>query len=499
MAEAVLALKQGNDFQARLFWLYAAQLLDDASPVRRVAYEKGPRAFDDVLVEYAGQGAPQDHRGKPVLREHLQCKWHVRTGEFGFRDFIEPSFISAQAVSFLQRAREAQLAHAPDGEGARFRLITNWRLKKKDPLIRLIQNQTNALDLDAMFAGGRASLMGSLRALWNGHLRIDDDELRVLARTLGVSMRLGSAEELRDRLNDKFAAVGMRRVPEDEAGFNYDDIIAKLHAQGRKDFDRESFRAMVHDEKLLAGPKEPAATIVGVRSFMHPIDSLEGRAPINLNLVPFFDGRFVKDETDWNADIFPDLKSFVIGEAQKGDRIQLVLDVHVSLAFAVGALLDVKSGKAIEVEQRTNGRRFWSRSDQPDDPRWPGVVVSEEAIGEGHDLAVAIGLTHDVAPMVRDYLQTVADVGKLLVVTLATGPSGVGVQCGAHAMKLAETIIAAIRREPRRPMTHFFIAAPNGFTFFLGQHRQAIGPSTVYEWDFEGKCSGSYSPGLLLD
>ena len=142
----------------------------------------------------------------------------------------------------------------------------------------------------------------------------------------------------------------------------------------------------------------------------------------------------------------------MIGEAQKGDRIQLVLDVHVSLAFAVGALLDVKSGKAIEIEQRTNGRRFWSRDDQPDDLRWPGVMISEEAIGEGHDLAVAIGLTHDVAPMVRDYLDNGCQRPKSLVVTLATGPSGASVQCGAHAMTLAETIVAAIRREPRRPM-----------------------------------------------
>jgi hypothetical protein len=498
MAQAVLARKQGDEFQARIFWLHAAALLDEDSPVRRVAFETGPRAFDDVLVEYAQQGAPQDHMGKPIFRDHLQCKWHVRPGEFGFPDFADPSFIGAQTNSFLQRAHEAQREHAPMGEGSRFRLLTNWRLKERDPLARLILSQTNALDLDAMFAGGGASLMGRLRTLWNGHLGIDNDELRVLARTLGVSMRLGSAEELRDRLNDKFAAVGMRRIPADEAGFGYDDIIAKLHAQGRKDFDRESFRAMVHDEKLLAR-REPPARIIGVRSFMHPIDSLEGRATINLNLVPSFEGRFLKDGADWNADIYPALKAFVIGEAQKSDRIRLVLDVHVSLAFAVGALLDVKSGKAIEIEQRTNGRRFWSRDDQSDDPRWPGALISEEVIGAGPDLAVAIGLTHDVAPMVRDYLRAVAGVGKLLVVTLATGPSGASVQGGAHAMKLAEAIVAAIRRESRRPMTHFFIAAPNGFTFFLGQHRQALGPSTVYEWDFEGKCSGTYSPGLVLD
>ena len=117
-------------------------------------------------------------------------------------------------------------------------------------------------------------------------------------------MRLGSAEELRDRLNDKFAAVGMLRIPVDEAGFGYDDVIAKLHAQGRNDFDRESFRAMVREEKLLV-LKEPPETVCGVRSFMHQIDNFEGRSPIDLNFVPFFEGRFLKDETGWNAGYFP--------------------------------------------------------------------------------------------------------------------------------------------------------------------------------------------------
>jgi hypothetical protein len=43
--------------------------------------------------------------------------------------------------------------------------------------------------------------------------------------------------------------------------------------------------------------------------------------------------------------------------------MRLVLDAHVLLAFAVGAISNVKLGKAIEVEQRTNGRRFWARDD----------------------------------------------------------------------------------------------------------------------------------------
>ena len=37
----------------------------------------------------------------------------------------------------------------------------------------------------------------------------------------------------------------------------------------------------------------------------------------------------------------------------------------------------------------------------------------------------------------------------------------------------------------------FVIAAPNGFTFFLGEHQNVLGPTTLYEWDLEGTRSKS--------
>lgn len=498
MADQVLARQQGDDFQARIFWLEAANLLRDESAVRMVMYETGPKAFDDVVVEYAREGAPQDHFGNPILRDHRQCKWHVRPGDFGFNDLTDPKFIGGTSVSFLQRARDAQLAHAPSGEGARFHLVTNWVPKEKDPLRKLILNQTNALDIDPIFVGGANSLMGRVRGLWGSHLQIDDEELRRLLRTLGVNLRIRSGEDLREQLNDRFAAVGMRTIPRDEAGFSYDDLIKKLHAQGRKTFDRKNFRELVNDEKLLAGPKEPRKTTIGVRSFMHPIDSIEARATTTLNLVPYFDGRFLKDEAGWEADLFPALKSFVLAEAQKGDHMRLILDAHVSLAFAVGSILNVKAGKSIEIEQRTNGRRFWSRDDTPLDPSWSGVEATVEELDSGKDVAVAIGLTHDVAPMVREFLTDKPEIGKLIVVKLSAGASGASVRSGAHAMKLAEEVVATVRKQPRTPMLHLFIAAPNGFTFFLGQHHPVLGAATVYEWDFEGSRSKTYSRGLAL-
>lgn len=96
MTQAVVARQQGDHFQARVFWLHAALLLDPTSGVVRVAYETGPKAFDDVLVEYDPVQAPQDHTGAPLVRDHLQCKWHVRPNEFGYADLADPGFSNAQ-------------------------------------------------------------------------------------------------------------------------------------------------------------------------------------------------------------------------------------------------------------------------------------------------------------------------------------------------------------------------------------------------------------------
>lgn len=247
------------------------------------------------------------------------------------------------------------------------------------------------------------SMMGKVREAWSGHLGIDHDGLRLVARTLAISRRLESGADLRERLNDRFPAVGMRRVPPSETGFFYDDLIRKLHAQGRNTFDAASFRDLVADEGLLA-PAQPRPKTLGVRSFMHPIDDIEARSDESVNLVSHFDGRHIRDQAGWKADVFPELSRFLIQSARDKDQLRLILDTHVSLAFGVGANLNVKSGKAIEIEQRAGGRHIWSATDKPRDPAWPTLSIVEETVhASGLDLAVAVSLTHDVAPAVRCY------------------------------------------------------------------------------------------------
>jgi hypothetical protein len=62
---------------------------------------------------------------------------------------------------------------------------------------------------------------------------------------------------------------------------------------------------------------------------------------------------------------------------------------------------------------------------------------------------------------------------------------------------MAEAVAQRVRQSPA-PKTHIFLAAPNAFSFFLGQHQRAIGTVTLYEWDFERLRGGGYSVSLSI-
>jgi hypothetical protein len=229
---------------------------------------------------------------------------------------------------------------------------------------------------------------------------------------------------------------------------------------------------------------------------------MEERCDRMLDLVPFFDDRYIRNPADWTQRIAPELRNFVLSAARTSPSLRLVLDAHVSLAFAVGAVLNVKSGKSIEIEQRTAGRRFWSSDDSPSNPDWPVFQFRDEAVDDGRDnIALAISLTHDVTNGVRAFAaQSGARLNRILHCVPKSGPSQTAIRSGSHAWSLAQQVSQQLQTlrtgggDYRH--VHIFVAGPNGFAFFLGQHQQAIGQATIYEWDFDGRRGGGYSPGL---
>jgi len=504
MTQAVTVRRDGDVFQARCFWLKAARLLDPQSLVTRVGFETGPKAFDDIWVEYDKGRAPNDQYGRPLLREHVQCKWHVTPNVFGYAHLVDPEFINANARSLLERARAAQLTHAPLGDGARFRLLTNWQIDRNDPLNAIVSTRSSGLKLDRLYGPiTDRSAMGGVRKLWREHLSIDDDQLKTFARTLAVSPSSESLDDLRDRLDELFAFVGLHRVPASDSAFIYDEVVFQWLGQGRVMFDRESFRDACKRERLVdrGGSR---AWVFGVKSFEHPIDKLEERCTAVLNLVPYFDQRFIRSEVDWSSTLYPALTQFLLSSAKDSERLRFILDAHLSLTFAAGSILNIKSGRHIELEQRTHGKQIWSPTDVDHDPQWSRLNCDTIQVNDdGQELAVAVGLTHDVVPKVKAYIEaSLPGIKALLLCQPSGGPGARSVTCGRHAFELAEALAAEIMKSrasvAQQAPTHLFIAAPGAFAFFFGQRQPGLGPVVLYEFDFEGARGGSYEPSLSL-
>lgn len=227
MVDAVTARWHGDNYQARIFWENAFNLLLPHSCVVEVTFEaNGPKAFDDVVVKYD----PPVARSGPerISAEYHQVKWHVQTGgRFGYEDFVDPDFIGAQTFSLLERLQQARKT-APSS--AHFAFLTTYRIKDGDPLAELISGHDRTLLIERLFDGTTdRSRMGKVRKRWRQHLNLTtDDELKTIVRGLRVLEGHRSLEELRSEINLKATVVGLLACTAAELDFRYDELARQL-------------------------------------------------------------------------------------------------------------------------------------------------------------------------------------------------------------------------------------------------------------------------------
>ena len=227
MADAVTARWHGENYQSRIFWEHALDLLLDGSCVVEVTFEaNGPKAFDDVVVRYD----PPVPRSGPerIAAEYTQVKWHVECGgRFGYEDFINPDFIGAKSFSLLQRLQQARL-QAP--ANSHFTFLTIYRIKDGDPLAELISSHDRTLLIEKLFDDTTdRSRMGKMRQCWRGHLQLaSDDELRSIVRGLRVLEGHLSLDELRVQINIKARIVGVLTCAAAESDFRYNELARQL-------------------------------------------------------------------------------------------------------------------------------------------------------------------------------------------------------------------------------------------------------------------------------
>jgi hypothetical protein len=505
MVDAVTPRWHGDNYQARIFWENAFNLLLPNTCVVEVTFEAdGPKAFDDVVVKYdpaVARSGPQR-----ISADYHQVKWHVHTGgRFGYADLVDPDFIGAQSVSLLQRLKQARQT-APSS--AHFTFLTTYRIKDDDPLGLLVSAHDGSMLVERLFDGTTdRSRMGRVRKLWRDHLQLaTDEELKHVVAGLRIFEGYRSLDELRASINLRAQVVGVLACNAADSDFRYDELARQLKVRQLNKLTRETLLQICREEGLLVpqAPEPDPALPIAIRSFLGPAADIVGAAPGDtLLLTDYFRQRYLRDDRDWQRDIRPEVETFLRSCVRKSGVLRLILDAHASIAFLAGSVLDLKSGVQTTLVQKGRvGARIW-RADDGSGSAGQFFAVGHEAIGPGADIAIGISVAQYLTPQMRIYMQShLPQVGRMVSFAMPTGPGQQSVTGGGHAAMLAERISNQVRElkvDAPDTMVHIFAACPNALLFYLGQHHQSMAPCIVYEFDFDRRGNKTYQPSFVID
>ncbi|MDP9310776.1 MAG: SAVED domain-containing protein [Chloroflexota bacterium] len=505
MAGSISARHQGDDYQARWFWMYACDLFFDDTLVAQVGYElNNIKSLDDIGVYYNGRKIDED--GKLLRADYFQVKFHVvGAGAITWEGLMDPAFINAQSVSILQRLKYAQREHAPDGTGVRFFLYSPWTLQPDDELARVWSQKDGRISWAKLSQGTARSRLGKLRAAWRKHLDVaTDEELRVILQPLRI-VPTPMLDQLQLQLNSKLRMAGLQPVDGGVMHNRYDDLVRKQLATGHTVFNRTDIESIVRREGLWVGPpvSHTKTRRIGIRSFLPWTDHLPAETDNMLCLAHHFEGRAIKAGDLWQREVFPSIRRFLSEALPTPEPAQLEIPAHASVAFAAGYCLDPKSGIECVVIQRSAGKQVvWCPNPHADVTVYPQLRwMTEKLPSDGPNVAIALSMTQPVLADVRAFVsERLPSVGRIVAFSLPEGPSTTRIQDGTHAKLLAQQLSAYLKEhrsaEERRGVLHIFAAAPNALLFFLGQVARSFGRCTLYEYDFETNAPGGYHESL---
>ncbi len=236
-------------------------------------------------------------------------------------------------------------------------------------------------------------------------------------------------------------------------------------------------------------------------------------AGLQIDLVRFFEGRFIKEPELWNGGLMGALSQRLDLVLTAGNAYHLDLAAPASVAFATGYLVQAKKGVEIVFTQRgARGSSTWD-VDEPEPPKAPSWKRSRKPPESfpltpgSRDVAVTISVANDVLPAVEKYLLKEdlkpPEIGHLITADLQVSQEAV--RNGGHASRLANQLCNRIHRYTSRhevATLHIFASAPNALLFLLGRLSQKFRRIQLYEYDFEGRrpgpYCGTYEPSITL-
>lgn len=500
MVRAIDARRKGDEYQARVFWLYLLQLRT-GNYVESVTLESDGVSFvDDVKVSYCEPIKDRVTGEGGIVREYFQCKYHMtQNGVFTYKNLIDPKFIGCER-SMLERLYKDYRSLLDELKSRAFRLyiFSNWNWDHRDELGKHLHEE---MFRPSLYEKGERSFRGKIRLNFADHLSISQEELHSFLDVVRFRLGKNLADLARD-MEPRLKLAGLQPIDPSVTAIRYDDLAWKLFGQRRNRFDRDSLDEMIREEKLIM-PLSSEHSEISIQSFAQHALRPHDLQAAHLDLCNRFSGRFAQDPSYWKKEIPEAVTSFLLNEdLQKlPPPIHLFFDCHLSIAFFAGSLISPKhrldiaptqmKGSAYEVWSQPNGaseQELWNME-------LLGTIDKEVIVG----VSVTRCIKEDLDIFLR--AKGMEEVPRILLrPTDGLGPAAIHGSdhawwLGNEAMKkLQQTIPSSCHT------MHFFFAGPVALAYILGHKLRYVTRATqLYEYDFEGETYASrYYPSISI-
>ena len=483
MSNSIAARDNGDTYQAMVFWIYALQMLG-GSDIEMLGYEYDEvKSFDDIVVFYKKE---QRFRDTYIIKDYIQVKFHMmQTGEFTMDNLLEPEFINADRNSFLQQVVNAYRNKKIDFSKSRFIIYSPWRIKSDDILNELIYNTDKSFNLKKMQEGKtERTRMGALRSKLCEKLSVNEEELYIILKQICIKDGQDSYEDLKKRLNEGFTYHKLQPWSGGRDTFPYCDMVRAWNRRGIRLFTADKIKCYCKKEGLFMASKDTAN--IAVKSFNRHEAWMNSWANHILDLTDKLAGRELQPRYSW-SDIFHSIEQFVITNLDNAKEYHIAIETMLSVSFTVGRILNSKSAlKVAPVQKTMDGFIDWGL-DADNVSQYSKFIVScQEMCGEAADMAISIGVTHDINEDVRDFIKN-SGLKIGLYKNFVLEDFGMdSVKNGNHAWELAKQINREINRRSgnlKKGTLHIFIAGPNSLMFYLGMQSMMYGKIQIYEFD----------------
>lgn len=499
MGNPVAARTFGDDYQAMVFWKYVNAMLKPDSEIEQIDYECNDiKSFDDVVIHY--KKYPRFH-GRYISTDYIQVKFHMRQSDFfTWGNLIDPQFINATTNSIMHNILNAYNSLGDKFKACRFIIYSPWDIKQDDALYNLVSNVDYGFETGIIFDGKTSkSNMGQLRKIFCDSLSIDENVLKDLLQQTCIYYGKEKIYDLKENLNKDFLYNNLKQCPNNKDTNPYIDIVRAWNKSGIHEFNKDYIIAQCEKEELIDYHQEK--TIIAFRSFKRYTEGIEQRTEHMLDLIDYFDGRFLGDKYTW-SDVFNRIDDFVQKNIVYGKEYCIDFEAHLSIAFAVGRILNTKSGiKSIPMQKTINGIYTWDFSGSDTSSYDTLHMKSEILTPTGKDIAIAISISNEIYNDVNGYIQNNLHSVNTIYYLKMSKIGNNSIVDGNHAWKLAEQINDIIEKDglkKKHGTLHIFYSGPVAIMFNLGKLSLSYGKIQLYEYDFQHVRTETYYPSIIF-